>query len=165
MRIVATIAAIILLLSAPACSGPQELTQAPSTDDGSVAKGAGSSINKGSSSAIYLECEAEDVRATERVIIYRIDPLEGTWSWWIDTEEDGGPDWQVISCDIDEDACEFEETKFSLHVGLGVLGGATINRVTGKMTKRTYSNANRISELPYMCSPVENPVSALAKKF
>ena len=164
MRSILTIATLSALIAATACSKP-EIAEEASSNDSATMQAPSAPFDASSSTAVYLECKGVEKSATEPVIIYRIDPVELTWSEWVESEEEGGPDWRIILCDQIEDACTFSDTSYALHVGMDVMGLVNINRVTGKMTKRKYSEKNGLQEWTYSCAPTDNPVEALGRKF
>ena len=165
MRTFKTIAAAAALATAAGCSEPPVECQDAGSGENSAAQSDSVPTDAASSSAVYLSCSTDDDSAPELAVTYRIDPVERTWSWWIEAETDGGPDWRVIHCPNDDGACEFSETVYDLYAGMGMGGRVRVNRLTGGMTRRKFSSADGLQEWAYTCTPTKNPVDAYSKKF
>ena len=167
MRIHPIIAASLALLTAAACTKPEAPLQTADSTANATPLAPHEPIDTASSTAIYLECETDDERSAQPVKTYRIDPIENTWSWWNEAAEDGGPKWEVFSCADTNRQCTFDDTVFSNEWRAGSMYAdiTTINRTTGEMENKTYSEGNGWLYWQHMCTPVGNPADALVKKF
>jgi hypothetical protein len=164
MRTFTMIAASLALLTATACTE----TEAPvQTADPTPNEASPAPIDTASPTAIYLECKTDDERSAQPITTYRIDPVENTWSWWNEGADNGGPEWEVFSCADENRQCTFEDTVFSNEWSAGALYAEVtkINRTTGEMERKTYSEGNGWLIWQHMCTPVGNPADALVKKF
>lgn len=119
------------------------------------------------SSTVFLSCETEDSRAAEPITNYRIDPVAQTWSWWNVNAENDIPQWEVFSCQDENEKCTFEDTLFSRESIIGDLYAEQIiiNRITGEMQRKTYMPGNGWLDWKHKCKSTSNPADALKKKF